>query len=281
MHCVQWRLWLAPWVQRLRGLVILLVVPALSASVIQLNDGLYYEHTLHWGESLQSTLNIHNPTLQVQTVMLYQMDERFEQGVPDYLPPGSRQRSNAPWLELGAEHIILPPQSTVSVPYRLQIPNDPQLSGSYWSIVMVQAVQEIELELAEQPLSGLRVQQLFRTAARIVTHIVTDPPARPQLNVQHSRLVSSEDVPIQLELSLANDGDVALHLHIFAEVIGANGDQLGRFFPRLEQARLLPNHSVQRHIDFSELPPGQYEVIVVAENHDGHVFGARYQILIE
>jgi hypothetical protein len=243
---------------------------------IHVSGGLFQESTLAVGATTQNVLLIQNLGNQAQNVILYQKDETFEQGVSSFLPVGSNERSNAPWIELETERLLVPAQTTLHIPYQMKVPDDSSLIGSYWSVVMVQA-EAADVLAREQPEKrGVTVQQTFRTAVRLVTHLDSEPRAKPVLRFDGSALQMSDEGPIQLRVNLANPGVMGLYLRVFAAVIDQHGQNLGQFSPRFDQVRLLPTSEAVRTINFPDLVEGQYEIILVAENRDGQLFGARY-----
>ena len=261
------------------GLAGWLLLQPLQAA-IHISSGLYQESTLKVGQTTQNRLSIQNLGDEAQTVLLYQRDELFDEGLSTFLPVGSNERSNASWIALETERLLVPAQTTLAVPYQLRVPIDDQLQGSYWSVVMVQAETADWLEITSDAQSGVAIQQTFRTAVRVVTHLDSEPQPEPVLSLDQSAIRLNDDGQVRLDLYLANLGVLGLHLKVFAEVIGATGQSLGRFSPRYDRVRLLPTSEATRTIDLPDLAGGRYEIILVAENHDGQLFGARYVLTI-
>ena len=61
-----------------------------------------------------------------------------------YEEPGTAGRSNASWIRLGQSIVEIPPGSRISVPYRIQVPDDAGLVGTYWSMVMAEMLGSID-----------------------------------------------------------------------------------------------------------------------------------------
>jgi molybdenum-dependent DNA-binding transcriptional regulator ModE len=83
-----------------------------------------------------------------------------------------------------------------------------------------------------------------------------------------------------LRLRLENDGTVGVQLRLWVEVFDHEGYSLGRYSPQMATMTLLPGGSGERHVSLADLPPGTYDCLVIADNEDQNVFGARYQIEI-
>lgn len=257
----------------------LLLVPPLHAT-IHVSSGLYQASTLSPGTTEQQLLIIENSGEQAQTVILYQKDEVFAQDDSGFLQVGSHQRSNAAWIEFETDRVMVPAHTSLAVPFQVIVPADASLYGSYWSVVMVQAVALDPAGIAPRVRGGLSVQQTFRTAVRMVTHLVTQPLPNPVLSFEHSDIRRHNEGTLELQIVLANPGVLGLYLRVFAEVIDQQGQSVGRFSPRYDQVRLLPTSQAHRSIQFPDLAAGQYQIIVVAENHDGQLFGARMGLTV-
>jgi hypothetical protein len=59
-------------------------------------------------------------------------------------------------------------------------------------------------------------------------------------------------------------------------------DQQGLSLARVSAQRLtlLPGEVGARRVVLEGVPPGQYEALVVADNHDAAVFGVRYRLQV-
>lgn len=268
-------LWSLRWHHLGLGFGLLLVLSAPLHGAIQVLDGLYQESSVTSGQTLQHGLSIHNPTHDPQTVILTQTDEQFGTGLEPFPVVGTNARSNAAWLHFPAMQWVVPPQSTITVPYEIVVPMDSNLSGAYWSVVMVQVAAA---DAALGGSAGFSIRQTFRTAVRVVSHVHTDPPARASLSFHESAFDRNDQGDIGLDLRLKNDGELSLQLQLFVEVIDAMGQRIERTVP--ERARLLPQNQVHRWVALPALTAGRYEVLAVAEHDDGQVFAARYVLNI-
>ena len=81
----------------------------------------------------------------VAQVKLYQTDYLFSaDGKNAFDAPGSQARSNAAWLQLNREQVTIAPDSVATVDYEVRVPGGAGLSGTYWSVVMVQELPAAE-----------------------------------------------------------------------------------------------------------------------------------------
>jgi len=82
-----------------------------------------------------------------------------------------------------------------------------------------------------------------------------------------------------LQLDLENTGQRYLRLLVWAELYDEQGTSVGRF--QAGRRGVYPGCSTRFHADLSQVPPGKYNALVVADNGDEYVFGARYDLEIE
>lgn len=263
---------------RLGAAVVLMMILAqpLLADV-RVVGGLHQELVVVQNGDQEAEIWLHNASDETKTVALYLMDEIFAEGVSQFAPVGTNLRSNAEWIELSTTQLMIPARSSQAVPYVVRVPHDTKLTGTYWSMLMVEALTT-QLEQSDSDIA-LRIQQRIRTAVRLVTQI--EGEVRPQLKISRSQFRRNHEGQVALELWLENIGSVSLMLRLYADVIDQTGQYVGRFSTESAQTRLLPHNEVLRRIDLPHLPAGPYQIIAFAENGDGHVFGARYELSID
>ena len=133
-----------------------LVVVALLAGVgagtawagpVSVIGGLTREATLQPGGRTEGRIILRNNSNEPQEVKVYQTDYLFwADGRNEYGEPGSTPRSNARWIVHSPQQLTLPPKGTESVDYALQVPAQEGLSGTYWSVLMVEPIAAETLE---------------------------------------------------------------------------------------------------------------------------------------
>ena len=257
----------------------LLATGSIASASMTIVGGLTREVTLEPGGRSQGKILVRNNDDQPKQIKVYQTDYLFYvDGTNIYGDPGSVDRSNAPWISFAPRVLTIPAKETASVHYIVQLPVDSSLTGTYWSVLMVEPVPEGSLEPPE-PEKGkakLGIWTILRYAFQFVTHI-------GQTGVRDVKLVDKQlvvkDGRLTLQLDAENTGERWLRPLVWAEVFDQEGMALGRFDG--QRLRIYPGCSVRFRIDLSSLPPGKYNALVVADNGDEYVFGARYEFAIE
>src|SRR6185436_16838252 len=101
------------------------------------------EHDAAKGETYTGRIIISNPTATPQSVRIYKTDYRFKaDGTTYYEDAGTTMRSNANWVTLQAERVVVPARGDLTVPYSVKVPSSDSLKGTYWSAIMVEGAEQ-------------------------------------------------------------------------------------------------------------------------------------------
>lgn len=245
--------------------------------------GLSREKTVNRGEKYEGLIYLKNTGDRANEIKVYQTDYLFfDDGKNFYGDPGSNPRSNAQWLSLGPKRISIPSGDTVSVYYTVNVPNDPELTGSYWSMIMVEPIPETSpestLENAKEEKQGIKfgVQTIIRYGIQIVTEI--DDTGTSNIRLLNKKLIGPGGKKI-LQFDVENIGNRWLSPFVWAELYNKKGIYIGRF--EGHRLRIYPGCSVRHRIDLTEVPKGEYKALVIVDNGDEKVFGAQYALEIE
>lgn len=261
--------------------VFLFYLPEAEAG-LRVREGLTREFTVSSDETVESEIIIENTGDEPREVKVYLRDYFYNRdGITKYRQPGTTERSNAGWLQLNPEEkVTVPPQSETAVNYTIDIPDDETLYGTYWSMLMVEPEEEIEL--FADPEEGLQVRtgvrQISRYGIQIRTNI--EDTGSQELSVLDRRVIEDpEEDKTYLELDLENTGERWFKVDIRAEFY----DQEGYFKKELEgpAARLYPGTSVRRRIEITDIEPGAYQVLVIFSGAEDQVWGARYNLNLD
>lgn len=120
------------------------------------------------------------------------------------------------------------------------------------------------------------LQAVFRHAVQVVAHI-GDTGTRAMEFVD--RRLEVKDGKIFLILGAKNTGERWLVPTLYVDLYDGSGYKLGRF--EGGKLRIYPGCSVRYSINLGALNPGKYSALVIADNGDEHVFGARYALEIK
>ncbi len=274
-------------------LFILVSADFCSAGVSVIGE-LTREESVQPGEKFEGTIKLQNTGETTCEVNLYQTDYLFyADGGNVYGEPGSTVRSNAGWLSVSPKRLTIPPDEMALVHYSGQVPpvrklasvlsdvqvtESPDLVGTYWSMVMVEPMPETGPEIGEDEPGKVKfgIQTKVRYGIQIVTNI--GDSGTPKIKFLDKRLIKQEGRTI-LRLDIENTGERWLSPGVWVELYDGGGMQVGRF--EGAKKRIYPNCSVRHEVELSGVARGKYKALVVVDNGDQYVFGAKYDLEIE
>jgi hypothetical protein len=270
-------------------LSVLLALPSF-ASDFSVVGPLVREDHLDPGQRTAGTILVRNNSDSAQQLMVYRRDYLFHaDGTNEYLEPATTARSNAAWVDFTASELILEPHGTERLHYRVDVPLDPKLAGTYWSLLMIEpsAVEPLETAAGGKTVS---IQTVVRYGIQLVSHVGSAEGAL--LAFDHGELVpSAPPDPAQpltakagralhggrMSIDIRNAGTSLLAPRVWVELFDANGEKAGRFEAR-GRPGLLPGCSARYAIDIGNVTPGAYTALTVADAGMNSVFGTEYQL---
>ncbi len=224
------------------------------------------------GDTYRGSIALRNAGPTAAQVKLFQTDYSFfADGKNHFDTPGTLTRSNAPWLRLNREQLTIGPGSVEIVEYEVQVPANTQLTGTYWSVVMVQELPPAEA--AGAPRTGVKLAQALRHAIQIITEI--GDSGRGEVVFRNARLVSF-GATREFDVELANTGERWLRTDVWLELHDSGGKVVGRY--AAPRRRTFPGTSVRNRIELGAAPPGKYLGLLVADGGRNDLFGVQIEL---
>jgi len=253
----------------------LLFVMPLHGAIAVLN-GLTHEFKVTPGQTYEGVILLKNTGEKPEKARIYQTDYSFNaQGQKFFPPPGSNSRSNSGWISFYPSLIDLPPQATQEVKFKIIVPDDLSLKGTYWSMIMVEQtptlVQSAIARGGKEP--SLSLNQVVRYGIQIVTHI--GETGERKIRIVNSRIVH-QDGKSKLQLVVENVGERCLVPDLSLQLFNQQGEQIGQFAGG--RWRLYPQTSALYQVDLGTLPENKYKALILLDNHDDHVFAAQVNL---
>lgn len=250
-------------------------VPATGQLAVTTNAA--HERAVRPGERYQGTIEIRNTTSKPQEARLYQTDYRtWADGRSEFGPPAEIRRSNARWITFAPARLVVPPHGRAVATYTVAVPSSPSLSGSYWSIIMVEGLSSSALESSSASAQRVQVgiEPRIRFGVQVATHVGSEANMRIAFDSVRA-LVDSGGQHV-LQYDFVNTGERAARLLMSVELFTLDGRPLRK----LEQQRglLYPETSGRQRFQFGTLPAGEYRALVTADAGGDEVFGAQYTV---
>ncbi|HFA52183.1 MAG TPA: hypothetical protein ENJ95_24460 [Bacteroidetes bacterium] len=247
-------------------ILLLLLAPVMSRASIVVLNGLTHLHDVVPGETYRGVIEIQNTKDGEQTVKLYQRDYFFRYtGEAFYEEPGSQDRSNAAWIDISPTYFVLKAKEKRSVSYEIKVPDDAELNGTFWSVIMVEGVAPIsENDLKK----GLNVRTQIRYAVQVATTF--NKEGNRNLTFYDVAVVK-EDGQTYLAVDIENKGDFLFRPDVSVEIFNGEGQSLGVF--TAVKKKIYPETSARFLMEIEGIGTGNYQVLVLADCGDEDVFG--------
>ncbi len=251
-----------------------LLQPFTAMAGVSVVGSLFRKKNVTPGGTFQGIIFIRNKTDAPREVKVYQTDYLFFfDGRNIYGEPGKDPRSNANWISFSPQRLVIPPKGKSEVNYTVKVPDDETFVGTYWSMLMVERISKNSPEVIglDKGKINLGMRQVIRWGIQVVTHI-GDTGVR-KIKFLKIKLMKMKEKKILL-IDIENIGDRLLNPVLWNELY----DEKGGFIGRLKGGKwsIYPGTSVRYRVDISTVPKGKYKALIVADNGDEHVFGARY-----
>lgn len=245
---------------------------------VTLEGSATHEKVAKPGERYRGAIVLRNAGATPAEAKLYQTDYSFAaDGSNDFGPPGRLPRSNAKWVGLSQNLVTVPPGSTVRVDYEIKVPADKGLSGTYWSMIMVEPIAATSRESSADLAEGTTaLTQVIRYGVQLVSHLGRGGQAG--LSFTNPRLVT-EDAKRLFAVDVENTGQQWLRPGLSLELYSQTGNPIGKFQGNAQ--RLYPGTAARFLVDIGEVPKGKYLGLVVADGTGDNLFGANVELEVE
>ena len=228
------------------------------------------------GDTYTGIITMQNTGAKSQPVKVYRTDYKFNaSGANKFNLPGTDPRSNASWISLTPTETIIPAGGKAAISYTVDVPRVNSLKGSYWSMIMIEPVEDIaENPSTEKPQMQLKTQ--LRFGIQLVTDIGENLPA--EIKILNKKIVYGKGKKM-LQLAIENTGIKWVRPDIWVELFNAKGIKMGKF--NGSQARIYPGCSVKSEIDLSNVPAGKYKAVAIIDCGGRNTFGGQYDMEIK
>jgi hypothetical protein len=256
-----------------------LILPNASFSDVSVIEGLTRQSPARPGERYEGTILLKNKGDSPSESKIFKRDYLFyADGRNIFGEPGIHPRSNAGWLSISPSRVTIYPGETVSIHYKVQVPDSPDLKGTYWSVVIVEPISETSPEsiMSEKGKAQMGIRTVIRHAIQIVSNIGNTGTSR--IRFLDKRLISDNGRRI-LEIDIENTGERWLSPSVWVELFNEQGRSIGKF--EGTKFRIYPGCSVRQRIDLTDVPKGRYKTLIVADNEDENIFGTRLDLGVE
>jgi hypothetical protein len=252
------------------ALLALATAPAALPAQVSVVSSTLEERQAAPGERYAGTVRVRNTTDQPQQARVSQADYRFlADGRTFYDPPGSGARSSAAWVRFSPAVLTLAPGEEAAVAYTVEVPAGAQVQGSYWSVLVVEAVPPAPFTAARR---GVGITPGIRYAVQLATHV---GQGERRIALEGAHLAAGAGARA-LEVDVLNTGGHADRLELRVDLFDADGAPAARV--AVSRGLVYPGSSIRQRFELPALPPGTYRALLVVDTGADDVFGAEYTL---
>ncbi len=256
-------------------LFIFLNITRISAGVIVIGE-ITHEKQVRPGEQFKGSILLRNTGEEAEEVKIYQTDYLFFfDGSNAFGEPGNLERSNANWITFSPARMVIPAGGEMAVNYEVSVPERNDMAGTYWSMIMVEPIPRTSMEHS-LPERSVGITTVVRYGIQIVNHI--GRTGIQEIDFVSVRLVKNDEGRF-LQVDIENTGERWVRPLVWVELFDETGVRAGKF--ESSPVRTYPGTSVRRKIDLTDVLPGQYKAIVIADGGSEAMIGAEYNLRIE
>ena len=164
------------------------------------------------------------------------------------------------------------PQEESVILYEIKVPEEEVLTGSYWSVIMVEG-QHVASQ--EPNPNSLTINTIVRYAVQIVTNIGETGERNLEFVEAKLNRVQGEKFS---EIALENTGERLLQPTISLELFNDDGENVG--VVTAEKKKIYPGTSTKFILDLAKFPEGEYQAIVLADCDEEDIFGLNLTLKI-
>lgn len=247
----------------------------LHAGIVVLN-GLTHSYKIENGKVYKGKVAIENTSNAPQSVKLFLQDFTYHaDGTINYTALRTNQRSNGDWIKLNTNLVTLKGKEKTEVLYEITVPEKAVNPGSYWSVIIVEPVDDIK---PSDNKPGVNITSVIRYAIQVITDIETEK-AKPDLTFESVK-VEKEEGKKTVKIAIANHGNLYCKPTASIEIYNRKtGEKIGTYSSLT--MGLLPATSKTFPIDISKLPPDKYTATIIATDEEENAFALNVELEVK
>ncbi|KMQ65980.1 hypothetical protein ACM39_16315 [Chryseobacterium sp. FH2] len=258
-------------------LFIIIILPCcfLQANIVILN-GLTHNYKVENGKVYKGKITIENTDNKPQNIKIFLQDFTYQaDGSIHYTTPQTNIKTNANWIRLNTNLITLKAKEKTEVYYEITVPEQIKESGSYWSVIIVEPVEEIK---PNENKEGVNITSVVRYAIQVITDYDAEN-AKPNLKFESVKIDKENGKQI-LKIAIANNGNLYCKPTASIEIYSRkNGQKIGSFTSHA--MGVLPQTSKSFQIDISKIPPDKYKAVIIATDEDENAFALNVELEVK
>jgi hypothetical protein len=257
-------------------LLVTFISNSVHAGIVVLN-GLTHIHNGELNDEIKGSILVKNNDPEKEHAFILNLKDLDQNCTNNmYMEAGDHQRSLKEWITINTYEMTLGPQEEFIIKYNINVTqnmdSDSLNIGTFWSIIMLEAVDPSQVELEE---SGVKISTKIRYAIQIIATIgETENPEIEFVNVN----VDNEDGINTLFAEIENKNIYLVQPELVLEIFDEFGETLETV--TMPAKKIYPHSCKNFDIQIPEIPKGEYYATLIA-NYDNNMYGTELSIEIK
>jgi hypothetical protein len=207
-------------------------------------------------------------------VKIYLTDLKQNCSTSSYNIAEENIRSIGKWVTLSTNEKILIPNEKYTLFYTIEIPEylDPIEDidyGSFWGAIMV----EISEPISESYEYGIKINSKIRYGIQLIINI--GERIDPEIQFVDVSIVKNASLEYMVNIEIKNKGVYLVQPTLILELF----NDLGESVKKVESVfkKVYPKNCKSFQIPISDLPPGEYDGVLVAD-YGGDIYGVNISL---
>ncbi|NKI25208.1 hypothetical protein HCG49_01365 [Arenibacter sp. 6A1] len=238
----------------------------LAFSNITILNGLTHTYTGRSGQVISGEVILINGSSEEERVTFELNDAIFYCDAPRiFTNEETHPKSSNDWFKAELMDLVLNPKEKYVYRFTITIPNDQQLRGSYWTVLMVNAEKPIKEETLTDNI-GLNTK--MRYAVGLLTHVNDFDAVNLEFNdMQLGK--KTENTNANMDIKLQNHSLFIEEVLLSLEVYDKNGVKV--YEGKSTRKKIFPGACASFNLDISTVPEGDYECVLIADAREEYI----------
>jgi len=232
---------------------------------IVINNGLTHSFDSKPGSTIKGNIEVQNIGESERRIIIYKEDLlRACDGKELKVDSLSHDRSSISWMTLGEFEKVLEPNEKFIIPYEMVVPENPELNGSYWNMILVEMAEAIDKTKDHR---GISVSTKMRYGIQVITDIKSSGEEESKVSgeeIQFTdfKLIKEDSINV-VQVQLMNKSIFRVNVNLLLSLFSEDGEEVKSI--ELNPKKIYPNSCSNFDLYMEGVEPGLYSAQIIAD----------------
>ncbi len=261
------------------AMCIFVALPPMPAGAVSVEIG-PFELTLMPGDEYFGSVRVWNNEPEPVDIRIYPGDWLQTPDGEQYLDVGEVSNSMTEWMLVTPDHMTIPGGGSSELYFQIKVPDDPELTGSYWGIFFVEGVPGLsEFEPTEDQIPSLGLKIVLRHGIKVYVTIPGTEEKKAKFTT--AKTIAVEGGGMVFVATLENHGNTYIRPEAWIEIHDWNGNIV--YAEEHRTITILPEMGRDFKFELRDLgiQPGRYVALIIADYGAVSLVAAQAEIEIK